>query len=110
MHVFKCLHTFHTNMVDHGLIFYFQPFTLQAVLSCHDKDSGDQTLTSQSSTSILEQSSFDADDSFVEHESSQEIFPHVARITTLAETFGLTSFKPFQTQMIDATLSGKDCL
>ena len=79
------------------------------MVSCHDNDSGDQTLTAQSSTSFLEQSSFDADDSFVEYESSQEIFEH-ARITTLAETFGLTSFKPFQTQMIDATLSGKDCL
>ena len=40
----------------------------------------------------------------------EESFQHATLIATLAEKFGLTSFKPFQKNVISATLDGSDTL
>ena len=37
-------------------------------------------------------------------------FKHASRVSTLAERFELTSFKPFQKEIIDMTIKGKDSL
>jgi len=37
-------------------------------------------------------------------------FEHAARVTILAESFSLTHFNPFQEQVLDATLAGKDSI
>jgi len=42
--------------------------------------------------------------------SVEESFQHATLIATLAEKFGLTSFKPFQKNVISATLDGSDTL
>ena len=39
-----------------------------------------------------------------------ECLQHATFIATLAECFKLTSFKPFQREIINATLQGKDSL
>lgn len=39
-----------------------------------------------------------------------ECLQHATLIATLAECFKLTSFKPFQREIINATLQGKDSL
>ena len=47
------------------------------------------------------------DSSFTESLSQNETFQEATLIATIAETFGLTKFKPFQKE-IKATLDGKD--
>ena len=42
--------------------------------------------------------------------SVDEALQHATLIATLAERFKLTSFKPFQREIINATLQGKDSL
>ena len=83
MHAFKRLYTFRMNMVDHGVLSLILYFILQAVESSHVNELGDQTaLTSQSSTVVL--------------------MLMIVLSNMLAETqYGLTSFNPFQTQMIE---------
>ena len=42
--------------------------------------------------------------------SVEESFQQATLIATLAEKFGMTSFKPFQKNVISATLDGRDTL
>ena len=42
--------------------------------------------------------------------SSSQDLEDMCRVATLAETFGLTSFKPFQSIIIDSCLKGKDTI
>ena len=42
--------------------------------------------------------------------SSSQDLEDMCRVATLAETFGLTSFKPFRSIIIDSCLKGKDTI
>ena len=55
---------------------------------------------------------FDMDeyDDLFSSPSLDEALQHATLIATLAECFKLTSFKPFQREIINATLQGKDSL
>jgi len=67
------------------------------------------TDTSQYSTESLSQASSATDDGkFCCH--SDISFQDAMLISTLAERFGITSFKSFQKKIIDATLEGRDTL
>ena len=69
-----------------------------------DEDGMDLLETEESQT---ESNNLD-DSSFTESLSQNETFQEATLIATLAETFGLTKFKPFQKEIIKATLNGKD--
>ena len=68
----------------------------------------------------MDQSTLESDDSqysmddryddIFNSSSLDDTLQHATLIATLAERFGLTSFKPFQREVIDATLQGKDTL
>ncbi|MDD9816535.1 MAG: RecQ family ATP-dependent DNA helicase [Gammaproteobacteria bacterium] len=51
-----------------------------------------------------------SDEEFLNSPTFERSFEHAARVTTLAESFSLTHFNPFQEQVLDATLAGKDSI
>lgn len=65
------------------------------------------------STSESDQQQYSFDDGYDDIFNSPSLddsLQHATLIATLAERFGLTSFKPFQRDVIDATLQGKDTM
>lgn len=62
----------------------------------------------ETENSQKESKSLDDSFSFTESQSQNESFQEATLIATLAETFGMTKFKPFQKEIIKATLDGKD--
>ena len=62
----------------------------------------------ETENSQKESKSLDDSFSFIESQSQNESFQEATLIATLAETFGMTKFKPFQKEIIKATLDGKD--
>ena len=86
----------------HSIIIF--SILLQTVESFHNSTASDDASLN---STFLEQSYSDTGEDWYY---SQELFEHAARVSTLAEKFGLTAFKPFQKHIIDATLDGKDSL
>ncbi len=52
----------------------------------------------------------DGYDDIFNSSSAEDSFQHATLIATLAERFNLTSFKPFQRNIISAVIEGKDTL
>ena len=78
----------------------------------HPKRANHSPIESHSQSASPEQESFSSDDEY-EMEISPSLessFVDAEHIAMLAEKFKLTSFKPFQRKIIDATLDGKDSL
>ena len=83
-----------------------QHSNLEETVADHsDEENMDIPETEKSQT---ESSGQDDPFPFNETPSQNESFQETTLIATLAETFGLTKFKPFQKEIIKATLDGKD--
>lgn len=65
---------------------------------------------SERDKSPTESNGLDESFSFTESMSQDGTFQEATLIATLAETFGLTKFMPFQKEIIKATLDGKDTI
>ena len=63
-----------------------------------------------SDTSSPDEFDMDEYDDLFSSPSVDEALQHATLIATLTERFKLTSFKPFQREIINATLQGKDSL
>ena len=78
----------------------------------HPKRSNHSPIASDSQSASSQHEAFSSDDEY-EMEISPSLdssFVDAELIAMLAEKFKLTSFKPFQRRIIDATLAGKDAL
>ena len=77
------------------------------------EDSINVTDYTNSSTSVgtsVHNSGFNDFDEPEDGVSSSQELEDMCHVATLAETFGLTSFKPFQSFIIDSCLKGKDTI
>ena len=70
----------------------------------------DYTNSSTSVGTRVHDSGFNDFDEPEDGVSSSQDLEDMCRVATLAETFGLTSFKPFQSIIIDSCLKGKDTI